>query len=244
MIAPPTPAQLEQDKSTIDEQFSRAFILIDQLATDTAALKSAEEERTERLGKALQEVESVVDELKASSRRREEDGKRMQDEVRDLKHLIPKALEGWKNAGDNKLQELGNELKGLKTLVGNRMGGQVANTLIGRSYGSGYTERMMASGSSPPKDSGASGSLNSSGSTDRQGGVTGDSESSTPVPSSTLPRREGLGYPNSDNRLTGRTIPAWQLPTGSVGGNGSKSHVSGTASAEGGDTTTKSASAT
>ncbi|KAK0258177.1 hypothetical protein B0A54_00241 [Friedmanniomyces endolithicus] len=57
LIAPPTPPQLEQDKSHIDASFDKAFALLDQLATDTQELKDSEKARTERLDQALSEVE-------------------------------------------------------------------------------------------------------------------------------------------------------------------------------------------
>ena len=37
--------------------------------------------------------------------------------------MIPRALEGWKSEGDGRLKELGSELKSLKMLLGNRVGG-------------------------------------------------------------------------------------------------------------------------
>ncbi|PGH23338.1 hypothetical protein AJ80_02591 [Polytolypa hystricis UAMH7299] len=121
LIAPPTPPQLQQDKESIDEQFSRAFALLDQLSTDTAALKSAEEARTERLDAALREVEDVVSELKSSSRRRDDETRRISEEVRGLKDSIPKAIDGAKEGNDRRLRELGTELKSLKVLLGNRL---------------------------------------------------------------------------------------------------------------------------
>lgn len=123
LIAPPTPPQLEADKAAIDEEFNRAFALIDQLSTDTATLKVAEEARTERLDRALEEVETVVGELKAATKRREDDTRRLNDELRALKDGIPKALEGHKETSDKRLQELGSELRSLKALMGNRFGG-------------------------------------------------------------------------------------------------------------------------
>ncbi|RJE23554.1 peroxisomal membrane anchor protein [Aspergillus sclerotialis] len=123
LIAPPTPPQLEQDKENIDEQFSRAFTLIEQLSTDTASLKSAEEARTERLDTALREVETVIADLKSSSRRKEDETRRISDEVKSLKDSIPKALEGAREGNENRLRELGTELKSLKVLLGNRLGG-------------------------------------------------------------------------------------------------------------------------
>lgn len=121
MIAPPTPPQLEQDKKAIDDSFEKAFSLLDQLAKDTEELKAAEQARTERLDTALTEVENVIGELKSASRRREEESRRISDEVRGLKDLIPKAIEGQKESTDARLRELNTELKSLKTLMGQRL---------------------------------------------------------------------------------------------------------------------------
>ncbi|KAJ5683321.1 hypothetical protein N7462_006486 [Penicillium macrosclerotiorum] len=136
LIAPPTPPQLEQDKENIDEQFSRAFDLIDQLSTDTAALKAAEEARTVRLDAALKDVENLVSDLKTSSRRRDDETRRISDEVKSLKDAIPKALEGAREGNENRLKELGSELKSLKVLLGNRLGGSGATPVAGRTIGS------------------------------------------------------------------------------------------------------------
>ncbi|KAF2672727.1 peroxisomal membrane anchor protein [Microthyrium microscopicum] len=122
MIKPPTPPQLTQDKESIDESFTKAFGLLDSLETDTKALKEAEEARTSRLDGALSELEAVIASLKDSDRKREDDARRNTDEIRMLRDLIPKALESEKSATETRLRELTNELKSLKTLMGNRMG--------------------------------------------------------------------------------------------------------------------------
>ncbi|KAL2854375.1 peroxisomal membrane anchor protein conserved region-domain-containing protein [Aspergillus pseudoustus] len=126
LIAPPTAPQLEQDKQNIDEQFSRAFALIEQLSTDTAALKTAEETRTEKLDATLRDVEALVADLKTASRRRDDETRRINDEVNSLKDAIPRALEGAREGNENRLRELGTELKSLKTLLGNRLGAATA----------------------------------------------------------------------------------------------------------------------
>lgn len=134
MIAPPTPPQLEQDKASIDESFKRAFDLIEQLSTDTAAIKASEESRKEKLDEALSDMERVVEEMKIASRRRDEDNRRINDEVRSLHQLIPKAMKAQEETTDNRLRELNTELKSLKTLISNRMSGQgVASTAVPRS---------------------------------------------------------------------------------------------------------------
>jgi peroxin-14 len=122
LIAPPTPPQLEQDKQTIDQSFEKAFALLDQLNTDTEALKAAETSRTERLDTALAELESVLSSLKESEKKRDDDSKRNADEIRGLRDLIPKALEGQKEATDTRLKNLGEELKSLSKLISNRVG--------------------------------------------------------------------------------------------------------------------------
>src|SRR5436190_6729552 len=128
LISPPTPPQLQQDKESIDEQFSRAFALLDQLSADTALLKSTEEKRTEHLDTVLREVENVVSELKSSSRRRDDETRRLSEEVRSLKDSIPKAIEGAREGNEKRLKELGTELRSLKVLLGNRLSSTGAAT--------------------------------------------------------------------------------------------------------------------
>ena len=217
LIAPPTPPQLEQDKASIDASFSRAFALIDQLATDTVALKVAETERTERLDSALQEVESVISELKAANKRREDDSRRISDEVRGLREMIPKALEGWKAEEDVKLKDLSAGLKSLKILVGNRVGDPATVHPPGRPYN--FADRVGGSGSNTPRDT-TSYTANSylNGTTDKQDEPTSASASASsaaPAPGVNVPKRESssgtFGY---DGRPSSRAaIPAWQMAT-------------------------------
>ncbi|CAM1506514.1 Fc.00g061550.m01.CDS01 [Cosmosporella sp. VM-42] len=128
LVAPPTPEKLEQDKKSIEEQFDKAFALVEQLAQDTEALKNAEQERTEKLDNAITELESVMADLKAANRRREDDAQRIRDEVQGLKDAIPKAMDNQKQLTDNRLREINTELSSLKTLVSQRMTPSAAST--------------------------------------------------------------------------------------------------------------------
>ncbi|KAK0897142.1 peroxisomal membrane protein pex14 [Friedmanniomyces endolithicus] len=121
LIAPPTPPQLEQDKSHIDASFDKAFALLDQLATDTQELKNSEKARTERLDQALSEVESVIGKMKEASEERQREAKGMTRELAEIREQIPKALEKEKKNTDEKLADLASEMRSLKTLVQNRM---------------------------------------------------------------------------------------------------------------------------
>jgi peroxin-14 len=122
LIAPPTPPQLEQDKAQVDEAFAKAFDLLEQLSKDTTELKEAENARKERLDAALAEVESVIGKMKEANESRELDSKRFTRELAEIREQIPKAIEKEKELVDQRLGEVGNEMRSLKTLVGNRMG--------------------------------------------------------------------------------------------------------------------------
>ncbi|GAD94716.1 peroxisomal membrane anchor protein (Pex14), putative [Paecilomyces variotii No. 5] len=216
LIAPPPPPQLQQDKESIDEQFSRAFTLIEQLSTDTAGLKSAEEARTERLDAALREVESVVSELKSSSRRRDDETRRISDEVRSLKDAIPKALEGAREGNENRLKELGTELRSLKVLVGNRLsagaGSGSAAPLSGRTVGS-----TLPGVSRPAEEPNGSSTATNSITPAPQDQASG----SSPAAASPAPR-ENTSSPLSQ---LGRSasIPAWQMAAANRSKSGSQS---------------------
>ncbi|KAL8651439.1 MAG: hypothetical protein Q9226_004712 [Calogaya cf. arnoldii] len=126
LISPPTPPQLESDKASIDASFTRAFALIDQLATDTSEIKKSEEERTRMVDTSLDAVNKVVEDLKDGNKKREMENRMIADQVHSLRDLVPKALEGWKTTSDNRLEELRDEVKSLKKLLATRVGNSTA----------------------------------------------------------------------------------------------------------------------
>lgn len=209
LIAPPTPPQLEQDKENIDEQFSRAFALIEQLSTDTAALKSAEEARTERLDTALREVENLVADLKTSSRRRDDETRRISDEVKSLKDAIPKALEGAREGNENRLKELGTELKSLKVLLGNRLGGGAGSSspAAGKSVGTSLPAASRPSEESTPSTPAAAATNGASATPAAQESQSSTGTAQTPPAPSTP---SAGGNPLSQFSRSA-SIPAWQM---------------------------------
>lgn len=221
LIQPPTPPQLEQDKVSIDESFKRAFDLLEQLNTDTTALKASEEARTTRLDNALGEVESVLASLKESSKRQGDDNRRIEDDVRGLRDLIPKAMDAQKESTDNRLRELSTELKSLKTLVGNRMGAGTARPPAAAPsyYGQNQSQSPALTpnvngtlGTSTPAQQPASTPAPSeqtdgTSTTENQGTSTASATTSTSTP--TVEKSASSSY----GRLAGgrAAIPAWQM---------------------------------
>lgn len=182
----------------IDASFDRAFSLIEQLSKDTEVLKTSEMEQTERLDTTLRDVDSVIDDLKATNRRQEAESRIIASEVQGLKDLVPKALEGWKASGDARLEDLSQEMQSLKRLLENRVGkagGGMPPT--GRGYPPPSTNGQQSAVDNP------SGSVDTSGSIPES--TTG---SAAPAPGVTVPKRE-------------RAIPAWQKAAAGKSGEGS-----------------------
>ncbi|KAF3042465.1 peroxisomal membrane protein pex14 [Didymella heteroderae] len=223
IISPPTAPQLEQDKASIDESFKRAFDLLEQLNTDTQALKESEEARTSRLDNALGEVESVLASLKESSKRQGDDNRRIEDDVRGLRDLIPKALDAQKEANDTRLKELSTELKSLKTLVGNRMSAPAPAPAAPRptptpSYGA-YAAQSQTS--TPAPTNGTSTPAPAAAAAEQTNGTPASTETQTPA----MPGGASTGAANGTSAAPpaekpvqswrgtqGRAaIPAWQM---------------------------------
>ncbi|KAF2738091.1 hypothetical protein EJ04DRAFT_560964 [Polyplosphaeria fusca] len=217
IISPPTAPQLEQDKASIDESFKRAFDLLEQLNTDTAALKKSEEERTSRLDNALGEMESVLGSLKESSRRQGDDNRRIEDDVRSLRDLIPKALDAQKEATDTRLRELSTELKSLKTLVGNRMGSGTARPPAPAQsyYAAGQIQMPTQNMNGTPPILSPAPQATPVATPVEQPSTTNvvDGQNSFPAPTSNTPAPEKTQTSSTYGRLAnGRAaIPAWQM---------------------------------
>jgi peroxin-14 len=211
LIAPPTPPQLEQDKASVDESFNKAFVLLDQLATDTAALKASEESRTQRLDAALAEMESVITSLKDSSKRRDDDSRRMEDDMRNLRDLIPKAMDAHKESTAAQLKELSTELKGLKTLVASRVGGTSQPTNVRPTSVSGMYTAPTTGGVNGI----ISGAVTPSSENPSSGGPVGGSNNNVDIAngptSSGVPDRVQSSTPYGRMMNGKASIPAWQL---------------------------------
>ncbi|KAL9129546.1 MAG: hypothetical protein Q9217_002033 [Psora testacea] len=214
LIAPPTPPQLQQDKAAIDESFNKAFALLDQLAADTAALKASESERTEKLDTTLQDVDTVIADLKAANARREAESRLIADQVQGLKDLVPKALEGWKANGDSRLDDLTQEMQGLKKLLENRVGRSAGTaTPTGRGY-----PLPSANGVDKSKENESNLLSNNGGSTPSIGASSG---TPAPAPGITVPKTDNSspkrGVPGGDRKAA---IPAWQMAAAGKSGDG------------------------
>ena len=151
----------------------------------------------------------MIEDLKASNKRRDTESRIIADQVYSLKDVVPKALEGWKAGGDTKLEELGQELQSLKKLLENRVGRPGASTQTPAPTGRGYPPPEANGGETSRENVTAFASTNTG-----SGSQTPEPSSNSPAPAPgvTVPKRDsstprsGLG--RSDRRAA---IPAWQM---------------------------------
>ncbi|KAI4184323.1 MAG: hypothetical protein LQ346_006135 [Caloplaca aetnensis] len=249
LISPPTPPQIESDKASIDASFARAFALIDQLASDTTEMKAREQERTEKLDKALREINAVVEELRKVKKREEMDSDMLKWEVQSLHDLVPKALEGWKKSGDKRLEELGTEVRSVKKLLGTRLGNagpsSSPNLHAPPTLSPKQSSAFVRTASNPPPPTF---DIEREKSEERRGSSTADAaglegkvaagkasyegsergDKMAPAPGVNVPKREGSGS-QGFGRGGRPSIPAWQMATPTEGkGEGSSDAGAGT----------------
>ncbi|SPQ23171.1 5e41ed3a-2826-4e1b-ad3f-cd3b84b159a2 [Thermothielavioides terrestris] len=220
LIAPPTPERLEQDKKAIDEQFEKTFALVEQLAKDTEALKAAEKERTERLDIAINELESVISDLRSANRRRDEEAQRVRDEVQNLKDSIPRALNSQKDLTDARLREVNAELKSLKTLITQRMNPTATSASV-----SNYL-RPSASGNATPSSAAATPAPADNAASENK-------EEAKPAAQDYL-SNSSRGSPFGSGMQAKASIPSWQMMTAKSAGSSSSAAAAAANGTDGG----------
>lgn len=162
-------------------------------------------------------MESVIHDLKLSNSRKETESVRISDEIRGLKDLIPKALEGQKESTDNRLKELNSELKSLKMLMGQRMNPPATPTT---SSPSSYRNPAASAAAANPSASGSDTSAVTAPSNS-----TSDSVIPKPAAVSSAAGTEAVASlqgrsasPISAGIPPGRAaIPAWQMAAATKG---------------------------
>lgn len=213
LIAPPTPERLEQDKKSIEEQFDKAFSLVEQLAKDTEALKSAEKERTEKLDTALADLESVIGDLKSANKRRDDEALRIREDIYNLKDSIPKAMDTQKDITDQRLKEINTELTSLKTLITQRMNASSsASTAVNGSL------RPGSSTGAAPQSPGFTRPPSASVEQVAEGAKEGESPKTS---AASTPAAKGIALGGAGGKAS---IPAWQMALANKSASGSSAN--------------------
>ncbi|KAK8069712.1 hypothetical protein PG994_006328 [Apiospora phragmitis] len=214
LVVPPTPEKLEQDKATVDEQFEKAFATLEQLSKDTESLKASEQDRTEKLDKVLVDLEEFMSETKSGKRRQEDETDRLRSELESLKDAIPKSMSANKDFTDERLREIANEVKSLKSLIGQRLSSAPAasSTSTTNSYLQSAKSNAPSTSTATPGDEPET---KSNG--EAKDGTNGETPSA-PGRQDYMSSLGGRSSPFASGMPAGKAaIPAWQLAMANQG---------------------------
>ena len=165
---------------------------MDQLAENTAKLEAAEAERVKHFDSALADLERAIAEVKEAQDTRDEDAKRVRDDIRSLKTMLPRSLEAHKEVNDNRMRDIVGELKSLKTLVSQRVNPNATSTSVGN-----YLRPSSGNASVSPSHS-----MTPNATGEENAGISATTEKDQNLPS----QYPGSGMPAS----RAASIPAWQ----------------------------------
>ncbi|KAK9353472.1 peroxisomal membrane anchor protein conserved region-domain-containing protein [Lipomyces doorenjongii] len=143
LILPPTPAALEADKEAVSAEFARAEELLQQLQSETEALKEAEKRRVESVDQAVEELHKVIEEANTQLESREREMRQLQAEIENVRDELPKYLDRTAEGHKQDLFDIQAEIKSLKQILSNRLRSPVNPPVVGSSLG-----KEQANGSS------------------------------------------------------------------------------------------------
>lgn len=160
LVSPPTQSQLDTDKETVAAQFDQVQEMLSILQKDTEEVKTKATEQNEKVEAALSEVNTAVTDMKQKTERRENDIRRLALEMDQLRELIPNAIESVKTVQNDALNDLGGELRSLKTLLQNRLkapgsSSSPVSNIAGSSQKSASSTTVGSSGSASQAPQGA-----------------------------------------------------------------------------------------
>ncbi|KAI1827284.1 peroxisomal membrane anchor protein conserved region-domain-containing protein [Xylaria intraflava] len=227
LVAPPTPEKLDQDKTAVDEQFEKAFAMLDQLGKDTETLKASEAARTEKLDKVFDDLEKFVQDSKSASRKQEDETEFLRDAVKKIKTSIPKSMALNNETTESRLKDISNEVKSLKSLISQRLNSATAAALpptptASQNIGAGAHHRPSSSNVAPAAPA-STPSVETKENGNANGGNNSSDENKASSTSTPAPTKQdyisslgGRSSPfGSQMPATKASIPAWQMAANS-----------------------------
>ena len=150
-------------------------------------------------------------ELRDASKKRDDDTRRLGDDVRGLQDMIPKAMKTQEKSQDDRLRDLSQELKSLKTLLTNRIRGSAPSPAPRPSQNTSAVNGNNASNTPAPN------------------GTAPDSGTKTAADSTPEPQQDASN-PLARFSAGKGGIPSWQMAASKLQANGAgQTSESGTA---------------
>ncbi|KAI8814711.1 peroxisomal membrane anchor protein conserved region-domain-containing protein [Cladochytrium replicatum] len=119
-IAWPSPTSLSAESDKITQSLEGAKTALVAVQNETQAVSKQVSENALQVGSQIESIQKYLEELKEMDEKRDDEVRRIRDDVDSIKLMIPKMLEKSKESQNSALSDLQNELKSLKNLLLNR----------------------------------------------------------------------------------------------------------------------------
>lgn len=119
-LRPPTQTELEEAQTRLEQKYDEISGILQTIQTDTEIVKNEMTQQTEKLGQAIKEVESAIDECLSGEIKRDEELMKIQSEVDGLRTSMKQMMQSNKEAQTAAITDLQSELKSLKSLMAAR----------------------------------------------------------------------------------------------------------------------------
>ncbi|KAJ3048316.1 peroxisomal membrane protein pex14 [Rhizophlyctis rosea] len=116
----PNSTTVTEDTARIDRQITASSKALEAVHADNQQLSSTVDAHTTKVNASLEEMRSILTELKEAESKGDEDLKAIKEDVEGLRVMIPKVLNTTKEAQTTVITDLQNEIKSLKSLLINR----------------------------------------------------------------------------------------------------------------------------
>ncbi|KAI8808470.1 peroxisomal membrane anchor protein conserved region-domain-containing protein [Cladochytrium replicatum] len=119
-IAWPSATSLSAESEKITQSLEGAKTALVAVQNETQAVSKQVSENALQVGSQIESIQKYLEELKEMDEKRDDEVRRIRDDVDSIKVMIPKMLEKSKESQNSALSDLQNEVKSLKNLLLNR----------------------------------------------------------------------------------------------------------------------------
>ncbi|WAQ89327.1 hypothetical protein PtA15_11A14 [Puccinia triticina] len=116
-LKPPTQTELEEAQARLEQKYDEVTGILQTIQSDTEIVKKEMTEQAEKLGLAMKEVESAVEECLSGEIQRDQELHSVQQEVEGLRTSVQQMIQSNKEAQTAAIVDLQTELKSLKSIM-------------------------------------------------------------------------------------------------------------------------------
>ena len=116
-ILPPSKQQIEKDKESIDNEFTRVEALLERFEEEQIRFFNKQNDKSVKIDETLKEIDEIIVKTNEKNLSNEETLKYLKLEIENMKNTMMKNLDNQKNIISRELNNIESEVTNLKTLI-------------------------------------------------------------------------------------------------------------------------------